>query len=308
MNRFNSNSNNKYEESNSQVGNALRSSVGSCNTSSNSFKYFIESEQVPQFDRSQKLQSNCFQIDTKKKGNVEKQQVQNNRSYKHIVHSQSQSYSSTKNFGQKQTNYKTEKTQTSSSQKMDKSQKLEKYSQWLKGLTQKQKKSNQKVQSNVQSLFSRADQDDAQSNSGSQLAQSQTQHSTKQQTASPGVHSEGIVHRNVWHRMAYLRQQNKKVNDKAGQSLLQQLQADSSWAEDEGDEDIQCPICMERDNGIEFHPCFHRFCLVCALAVRKRNNECPLCRGTIKDVLFLSSGEVQTCGDQKIQNGMQDIF
>eukprot|EP01025_Chloroclados_australasicus_P011163 TRINITY_DN14831_c1_g3_i3.p1 TRINITY_DN14831_c1_g3~~TRINITY_DN14831_c1_g3_i3.p1 ORF type:complete len:1301 (+),score=140.24 TRINITY_DN14831_c1_g3_i3:307-3903(+) len=91
-------------------------------------------------------------------------------------------------------------------------------------------------------------------------------------------------------------QNNAKNNAKINSQLLQQLKADEGWGLDSEEEEGQCPVCLENDSDVVFHPCQHEFCFACAKAVRNRSNQCPLCRGNIEGECMIaqvpSRGEV----------------
>ncbi|CAM9573527.1 unnamed protein product [Bubo scandiacus] len=48
-----------------------------------------------------------------------------------------------------------------------------------------------------------------------------------------------------------------------------------------------CPICGETKDGAAYvNPCLHQFCLGCIVRWAKRKASCPLCRQTVKDILY----------------------
>ena len=54
-------------------------------------------------------------------------------------------------------------------------------------------------------------------------------------------------------------------------------------------EDIQCGICYENSNKVEFKPCNHKLCIACfnTLITRDIEMKCPFCRGKVKENLLI---------------------
>ena len=58
-------------------------------------------------------------------------------------------------------------------------------------------------------------------------------------------------------------------------------------------EDIQCGICYEKRNKVQYNPCNHTLCIACSNTIIYKNTEininCPFCRGEVEENLLLKS-------------------
>ena len=55
-------------------------------------------------------------------------------------------------------------------------------------------------------------------------------------------------------------------------------------------EDIQCGICYENLNRVEFKPCNHTLCISCSNTIITNqgiDTQCPFCRGKVETALVL---------------------
>ena len=57
-------------------------------------------------------------------------------------------------------------------------------------------------------------------------------------------------------------------------------------------EDIQCGICYQNRNKVEFKPCNHKLCIACSNKIIITNQsidtQCPFCRGKVETTLLIS--------------------
>ena len=69
------------------------------------------------------------------------------------------------------------------------------------------------------------------------------------------------------------------------------LLVNATAANDNNDNNHECPICMERRALTRVEPCDHRFCALCMLVLVNQRKTCPLCRGPITDIRTLPHDE-----------------
>ena len=69
------------------------------------------------------------------------------------------------------------------------------------------------------------------------------------------------------------------------------VNATAAGANDNNDNNNECPICMERRALTRVEPCDHRFCALCMLVLVNQRKTCPLCRGPITDIRTLPHDE-----------------